>query len=516
VESSTEAPNGVRLAEIVASLSMASGIGLGQPMENGLRSCVLGMRLGEQAGLDADELRQVFYVTLLRFSGCTASAESSAEVWGGDDIALGRQISALDFSRPAQIFGFLLRNVGRDERITGRTKALSGSLRAVPSMVEAGRAHCEAAQLIADRLGCGSDVVELVGHVFEQWNGRGLPAKLAGDAIPRSVRVATMASDLQVFFDLGGVDAVFAVAKDRRGSSFDPALVDVLVRSGEAMLFGEGDASLWDTALDLEPGRRATLVGDDLYVALRALGEFADLASRFTRGHSRGVADLVRSAAELMTLDRRVATTAYRAALVHDLGVVAISSAVWNKPQRLTDGDWEQVRLHPYYTTRVFSRIAALHPVGQGAGMHHERLDAGGYPNGRDDLPMSARLVGAADAYHAMTEVRPHRPRISEDVAAKELRGIPGLDGDVVAAVLNAAGHDAPRPEVRVPGGLTPREVEVLVLVARGMTNKEVAAELAASAKTVGHHLQHVYQKIGVSTRAAAGLWAMQNDLLAM
>jgi DNA-binding NarL/FixJ family response regulator len=83
-----------------------------------------------------------------------------------------------------------------------------------------------------------------------------------------------------------------------------------------------------------------------------------------------------------------------------------------------------------------------------------------------------------------------------------------------VEAVLAAAGHERVGTRAPAPAGLSDRELEVLRLVARGLTNKEVAARLDISVKTAGHHVQHIFGKIGVTTRAAAGLFAMQNDLL--
>jgi HD-GYP domain-containing protein (c-di-GMP phosphodiesterase class II) len=195
-----------------------------------------------------------------------------------------------------------------------------------------------------------------------------------------------------------------------------------------------------------------------------------------------------------------------------------VSSGIWDRTGPLTESEWERVRLHPYYTQRALARAEGLGELVRIAAGHHERLDGSGYPSGLDggQLPMAARVLGAADAFHAMGETRAHRPALEADAAASQLETearAGRLDADAVAAVLAAAGQRGPAKR-EWPAGLTEREVEVLRLIARGATNKQAAADLGLSPKTVGHHVQHVYSKIGVSTRAGAAVFAMENGLL--
>jgi HD-GYP domain-containing protein (c-di-GMP phosphodiesterase class II) len=203
---------------------------------------------------------------------------------------------------------------------------------------------------------------------------------------------------------------------------------------------------------------------------------------------------------------------------VHDLGRLGISNTIWDKRGKLTHSEMERVRLHPYLSERMLSFSPALAPLGAIAVQHHERLDGSGYPRGLtgDAISPAGRILAAADAYHAMTEMRPHRPARPPEDAATELRAeVTGgrLDGDASNAVLRTAGHRAKRRH-RWPAGLTGREVEVLRLVARGLSNKEIAAELVISRKTAGSHVEHIYTKIGVSNRAGAGLFAMKHGLM--
>jgi HD-GYP domain-containing protein (c-di-GMP phosphodiesterase class II) len=260
------------------------------------------------------------------------------------------------------------------------------------------------------------------------------------------------------------------------------------------------------------------LVGEAIDRALAAMGGFTDLISPHLSGHSTGVAELAAAAARRCRIDPADLLALRRAALVHDVGRVAIGARTWQKPGPLTADDREQVRLHPYHTERVLSPspfLAALTPI---AGSHHERLDGSGYHRGSAgaDLALPARLLAAADAYHAMTEPRPHRAPLAPQHAARELAQearAGRLDPDSVTAVIEAAGQPAPRLER--PAGLTEREVEVIGMLARGLQTKQVARALGISVKTADRHIQNAYGKIGVSTRAAATLFAMEHGLLA-
>ena len=267
-----------------------------------------------------------------------------------------------------------------------------------------------------------------------------------------------------------------------------------------------------------EPEPRLTLEGDAIDRALSVMGGFADLISPYLTGHSAGVAELAGAAAKRCRLDATSATTVRRAALIHDLGRVAIGAGTWQRAGPLTPGEWEQVRLHPYQTERVISRSPLLSALAPVAGAHHERLDGSGYHRGSSaaELSLPARLLAAADVFHAMCEPRPYREPVGPKRAA-ELLGREAsagrLDPDAVTAVVEAAGERVPRLER--PSGLTEREAEVLGMLARGLQTKQVARGLGISVKTADSHIQHAYRKVGVSTRAAATLFAMEHGLVA-
>ena len=285
-----------------------------------------------------------------------------------------------------------------------------------------------------------------------------------------------------------------------------------------ADLRGLDGVGTWDAVIDAEPGLALVLSGEQVDDALLAIANFVDLKSPYTLGHAAAVAELAAEAGARLGLPEPEVRTLRRAGLVHDLGRLGVSNAIWDKPGPLGAGEWERVRLHPYLTERMLHQSDALAPLAAIAVAHRERLDGSGYPRGLSGSAISrpARILAAADAYQAMREPRPYRPPRTPEEAATELRAdvkAGRLDADAVEAVLGAAGHRVPRRRGG-PAGLTPREVEVLRLLARGLSNKEIAARLVISPKTVANHVEHIYAKIDASTRATASLFAMQHGLL--
>jgi HD-GYP domain-containing protein (c-di-GMP phosphodiesterase class II) len=361
-------------------------------------------------------------------------------------------------------------------------------------------------------------VCDALAHAYERWDGRGHPAGLAGEDVPPAVRVVGAARDAELWARRAGWPAAADVLGHRRGRAYEPRVVDALVAGGEGWLAGIGDDPT-AAVLDAEPGPARTIGDDALDAALEAVADFADLTSPCLRGHSSGVATLAADAARAAGLAEADAVAVGRAGLVHDVGRVGVPAGIWDHPGPLTAEQWERVRLHSYLTERVLRRCALLAPFADVAARHHERADGSGYHRGAagDQLAPAARILAAADVLAALTEDRPHRPARSAASAASVLRADAeaGRFGPAeVDAVLQAAG-EAPRPaRVARPADLTEREVDVLRLIARGLSNREAAARLGISTKTVGHHVEHIYAKSGVTTRAGAALFALEHGLL--
>jgi HD-GYP domain-containing protein (c-di-GMP phosphodiesterase class II) len=507
----------VRRAELVASLSLATDLGLGQPMEQVLRSCVLGLGLADAVGLEESERAVVYYVALLAWLGCHADSYEQA-AWFGDDIALRDASHTVDRAGPAMA-SFVLRRVGSGEPLARRVR-LAGSLLASRGGVLGAMemTHCLVAGRFAMRLGLGAEVRDALQHVFERWDGKGAPAKLKGEQIALAARIVVLADLVEAVRRLGGVEAAVEVVRHRAGGQLDPGLAEHLCTHADTLLGPLDGATGWDEAITAEPALAAALSRVELDAALEAVADFSDLKSPYTTGHSRGVAERAANAARLAGLGDSAAVELRRAGLMHDIGRLGVSNAIWDKRGALSEAEMERVRMHPYLTQRTFSRSARLARLAEVAAEHHERLDGSGYPRGLagGSLSPEARILAAADAYQAMTEPRPHRPARAPDDIAKQLRAeVRGgrLDADAVDAVLGAAGHRVGRRR-EGPAGLTRREVEVLLLLARGESNKAIARRLVVSPRTVGHHVQHIYRKIDCSTRAAASLFAMQHGLL--
>lgn len=515
--SGTSEDSGVRLAELIGTLSLATDLGLGQPMEHCLRSTLIALRLGDSIGLDESERASTYYVSLLAWVCCHADAHEQA-FWFGDEISLHAGTYGIEMTG-LPLMAFLFRRVGSGSPPIERARKLGSFVAGGMKSVEGfDMTHCVLAGTLAERLGLGGAIRDQLLEAFERWDGKGAPKGLRGDQIALPVRIMQLADITEVFHRLGGVAAAIEVASKRRGSQFDPALVDRFCDQADVVLGGLEAASSWPAVIDSAPALERTLSESELDRALEAIADFTDLKSPYTAGHSRGVANLAAEAARRLALPEGEVKSIRRAGLLHDLGRMGIPNTIWDKEGPLSPAELERVRLHPYLTDRMLASSPALASLGAIACQHHERLDGSGYPRGTSGSALSplARILAAADVYHAMTEPRPHRPALAAERAAEELRAevrAGRLDGEAVNAVLRAAGHRV-RGRREFPAGLTPREVEVLTLVARGRSNKEIAERLYVTPKTVASHVEHIYAKIDVSSRAAATLFATQHGLL--
>jgi HD-GYP domain-containing protein (c-di-GMP phosphodiesterase class II) len=508
----------VRTAELIGALSLATDLGIGVPLEYGLHSTLIAMRLGERLGIDPETASQTYFGCLLFYVGCTAGADVEARIFGADHALTTYGAPSRFGSRPEMMAG-LLRAVappGRDP-LSRALQLGRGLPKLAKAFGEQVAALCEVAQMLTDRLGLPPAVGALFDHSAERWDGHGQPGRARGDEIPLPMRIVHVARDAAFQRMLGGSEFAARTVRSRAGRAFDPGIAKSLVDGAAEILAVDEDTSAWDEVLASEPAPQLTLEGEAIDRALAAVGDFTDLASPYLVGHSRGVAEVVTAAAKTSTTNDADLGAIRRVALVHDVGRVAVPVRIWQKPGPLTPDDWEKVRLHAYQTERILAPSSFLAALASPAAFHHERLDGSGYHRGITAamLPRVARLLAAADAYHAMTEERPHRPALPPQRAAEELIGegrAGRLDPDAVTAVLEASGH--PPPRISPSTGLTPRETQVIGLLARGLQTKQVARALRISVKTADRHIQNAYAKIGVSTRAAATLFAMEHGLV--
>jgi HD-GYP domain-containing protein (c-di-GMP phosphodiesterase class II) len=507
----------VRTAEVIAALSLATDLAMGVRLEYGLRSTLVAMRLCESLAVDPEIASQTYFHCLLFYVGCTAPADVGFDVFGGDD-ALTTYATPLRFGSRAEAIRGMMRAVAPPVgslpvRAWQIARGFPRLALGFPGVVAA---TCEVARMLTERLGLSAATSQLFAYEGERWDGKGLPDGVREEEIPLPVRIVHVARDAAFQQMLGDEEFVAQVIAQRAGGAFDPTIAELLLKEAGEILDVDPKASVWELILASEPKPWSMLEGEAIDQALAAMGHFSDIAVPHMVGHSGGVSRVGSAAARLLGFDAEKLVTFRRAALVHDLGRVAVPVRIWEKTDPLTVDDWEQVRLHAYHTERVLVRSPFLAGLAHAASFHHERLDGSGYHRGvaAPALDPIVRLLAAADAYHAMTEPRPYREALTPAEAADALTGevrAGRLASEAANAVLEAAGH--PSPSIERPAGLTEREFEVVGLLARGLQTKQVAHLLQISTKTADYHIQNAYRKMGVSTRAGATLFAMQHGL---
>jgi HD-GYP domain-containing protein (c-di-GMP phosphodiesterase class II) len=507
----------------VATLALAQDNAFGQPLESQLRSCLFATWRCEAAGYDRAVRDTAYWVALLRYVGCTGHAHEVATLFG-DEIAIRGQTLVHDAANPPEVIRDVIAfaTAGRsDEQRDEIIRLIQTS--AQQWAVHNFKSGCEVADMLLLRLDFGAAVREAVGFTFERWNGNGYPMHAKGEAIPLPMRIVHLTHDMEAIGRLFSDDQALAAARDRRDRTYDPTLVDVFIAHGRDWLERLRVIEPWDAVMSLEPTPHRILDGEALDAALLVAADFIDMKSPYMNGHSRRCATLAADAARVLGLSEDDITTLRRAALVHDFGTTAVPNSIWDKPAALTRAEFDRVELHPMLAEQMLRRspaLAALNPV---AATHHEKCDGSGYhkrvrTNAAD---RGAGVLAATEVYVGLTTERADRAAHTPMDAAAELRRLESqgvLESNASRAVLVAAGHGEPEATVvarsQNPGGLSVREVDVLRLAARGLKTQEIADRLFISPKTADHHIQHIYDKIGVSTRAAAALWAMQNAVV--
>jgi HD-GYP domain-containing protein (c-di-GMP phosphodiesterase class II)/DNA-binding CsgD family transcriptional regulator len=507
----------VRLADLLAAVSVATDLGMGQEPEKAIRACLVATALARRMGTAEADVSDVYYTALLRHLGCTATAHEEAYL-GGDELGSRPAAERADFGDRREAFALLVltgKGTGTD-RVRYLARALRLGSKGEKAILGA---VCEVGARLAERLGLGSGVRDGLYQAFERWDGKGAPQGLATEDICLPARLAEVGHQAVIFDRLGGPESAEEMVRRRAGGWFDPGVAEAFARFGAGILDEIGSRDVWEAVLEAEPEPRRTIGREGLDGLARALADMVDLKSPFMLGHSSEVAVLSERAAAALGLSPEAVTDLRRAALLHDLGRVAVSNGIWEKPAVLSTTEWERVRLHPYQSERILARSEVLEPLARMAGMHHERQDGSGYHRGASgtQLPAAARVLAAADAFQAMTQDRPHRRGLAPEAAAEALAGEARsgrLDPEGVRAVIEAAGQPTPKIRAAWPANLSDREVEVLRLLARGLSNRAIAGSLYISPRTAEHHVQHIYTKIGASTRAAAAMFAMEHGLL--
>jgi DNA-binding CsgD family transcriptional regulator len=472
-------------------VSLASDLAHDVAAESALRDAVLSVRLAHLAGWSGAELSDVYYLALLYHVGCTGAVAIQSQLGSGDDVSVRKWLSEADFADRPELVRITVTRLARQWGPRQWAAGVAALIGAGDSLPEVFASVADVAVRLSARLGASPRVTNALTHTYARWDGKvfpGLPSRDEQSALGRLVHLVHVA---QTHHQFGGIDAADAAVRDRSGGEFDPELARLWLQNSHDILDRFGRGSVWDDALAAEPEPHRWVAPSHLDEVSRALADFVDLKSPYTRGHSPELARLVEAAAAELSLGQAETAMLRRAAQVHDLGNVSIPDLIWAKPGPLNPSERARVELHAYHTQRILTVSHTLRASGEVAGLHHERIDGSGYHRG---LPAAALPPG----------------ELRREVTAG------ALDRRAVDAVLVAAGDRSKqgRAARAWPGGLTDREVEVLRLLARGHSNKQVAGALHVSPATVHTHVINVYGKIGVNTRAGATLFALEHDLI--
>lgn len=482
-----------------------------------MRATLLGLRMAALLEVDTAVRERIYHANLLAWIGCHADSFELAGLFG-DDIGFRSDYYRID-ARGLPMLALMLRHTGAGlgggQRFAGRALFAARAKTAVRELIAS---HCTSAGQLAARVGLDEALPAILEHTFERWDGQGLPAGRSGAQIPVEMRIAQLADTAEVYLRSGGVGAAVSMARQRRGTQFDPVVADLFCAHAQELAHGLMESDPWPAVLASAP-KDAPLRDADLDSVLEAMGDFADLKTPWTTGHSRAVANLAAGAADHLGLGAGEALVLRRAGAVHGLGRMGVSNAVWDKREALSAVEREHLAMYPFFTERILGRVPGMRRVAEVAGAHRERLDGSGYPHGRgaSELDPGQRLLAAAEAYATYLEPRPHREALGRIPAGQRLRSEAAagrLDPRAVDAVLGAAAGKAARARRGSgPGGLTGREIEVLRLLCRGMNNKEIAAALVIAPKTARNHVEHIYLKTGAANRVSATLFALEHGL---
>jgi HD-GYP domain-containing protein (c-di-GMP phosphodiesterase class II) len=434
----TAVPGGILLSEVIGALSYALDLTEGEPPGHAVRSCLIGMRLAEELRLDPEERSDLFYALLLKDAGCTANAARMAALFGADDQETKHSAKRVDWSRRWPAFVWSVRAVAPKES----TKVRLDRLLAIKDEGEVTRslmqARCDRGAEVARMLGLSERTAEAIRALDEHWDGHGQPRWLLGDQIPLLGRILCLAQTVEIFHAAGGVGDAYAVALRRSGRWFDPDLVKALgAFRGESAFWAslaEPDLTRWEPE-DLV----VTVDTEHLTKIATAFAAIVDAKSSWTYFHSDRASLIATNMGAALGFDTDELGELRRAGLLHDIGKLAVSNRILDKPERLTDVEYARVKEHPLFTQWVLERVSCFEDLVPVASAHHERLDGSGYPRGlvADDLTLPMRVLAMADVYEALTADRPYRHALSEDEALEIIRrDVPArLDADVFEAL---------------------------------------------------------------------------------
>ncbi len=436
-----EQPPTIRRAELIAALSHALDLTEGQPRGHCIRVCWLGMQIGIGLNLSTEELVQLYYALLLKDLGCSSNAARICQLYLTDDHKFKADFKRIDGSL-SQALRFVISHTGLESSMAERFRAVVNIMRNGGQISrELIEARCHRGADIARQMNFGEDVAEAIQNLDEHWDGSGKPVGLHGRAIPLASQIALLAQVADVFYMISGREAATQEIESRSGTWFDPKLVEMFMSLAEWDEVWEtlSSPSLADKVLALEPEEHTQLADDDYLDSVsKGFAMVVDSKSPFTAGHSERVAVYTDLIAENLGFDAAHRRWLRRAALLHDIGKLAISNTILDKPSKLNDVEYAQIKTHSKLSAEILSGIPAFHNIVAVAGGHHERLDGKGYPFGLTEpqINLETRIVTVADVFDALTADRPYRKAMGIDEALRIMAKEVGTAFD--PACLNA------------------------------------------------------------------------------
>lgn len=427
----------IRLAEIIEALSKALDMTEGQPEGHCIRCCYIGTHIGREIGLADDELSDLYYTLLLKDLGCSSNAARICELYLADDLSFKHDFKLVDGSL-SQVLRFVIGHTGMQAGLAERFRSILNILQNGGELsTQLIQTRCQRGAEIARQMRFSENVATGILGLDEHWNGGGKPHGVAGEEIPLFSRIALLAQVIDIFHVSGGPRSALNEITRRRGDWFDPSLVDAFVSLSQRHdIWTElGSADLEALVLAAEPGQQAIMADDDYLDDIAAgFAKVIDAKSPYTSGHSDRVAlftDLIAEEMGVNAEDRRLLK---RAALLHDIGKLGVSNSVLDKPGKLDDDEWMQMKRHSEFSQRILSRIDAFSDAALIGGAHHERLDGKGYPRGltASEIPMEVRIVSTADVFDALTADRPYRAAMPIAKAISILREGAGQSHDPI------------------------------------------------------------------------------------
>jgi len=402
------------IAHILSALSHALDLVEGQPRGHATRTAFIALRLAEELRFDDNQRKELLYACLLKDSGCSNNSARIHKMFGGDDLITKQRVKLIDWSSTLESVKFAYLNMEPGGNVVGKLRRMAAAIGTPEgTMNDLTRARCTRGAQIAQLLGFGEAVSIAIRDVDEHWDGKGAADKRKGEEISLYARVINLAQTLEVFASTFSPETAFGIIKQRSGRWFQPELVkavsaleaDSRLWSRHAHHLSGVDAPLWEEDW-IEEASQA-----DLDAICGAFAEIIDAKSDFTSSHSSRVTEYAVAIAVEFDFDQERLSTLRRAALLHDIGKLGVSNAILDKPDRLTNEEYENVKLHPKFSFEILNRIDGFERIAQIAGAHHEKLNGCGYWRGLAgaDLDLDMRILAVADIFDALSAERPYR-----------------------------------------------------------------------------------------------------------